>query len=282
MIKIGIRAHDMGKYSLTDFPKLLNTIKTLDGQCIQLALGKSFIDFNISKENLNSELSQYLKNNLENKDINLSVLGCYINMGNPDDNIRHQEIEKFKYHLDFSKNFPGCIVGTETGCLTTDYTYTPLNDTQEAFDIFLDTLKKIVKHAEKTQTLVAIEGVSKDIISTPEKMKLALKTIVSTHLKVIFDPVNFLNITNFHNQKEIIEKSFELFADKIAIIHLKDFKVENNIFKIVPIGQGNFDIDTLMKCIKKYNLKIDILLENSNIESAKKCIHFVKNSYKNS
>ena len=282
MIKIGIRAHDMGKYSLIDFPKLLNTIKTLDGQCIQLALGKSFIDFNISKENLNSELSQYLKNNLENKDINLSVLGCYINMGNPDDNIRHQEIEKFKYHLDFSKNFPGCIVGTETGCLTTDYTYTPLNDTQEAFDIFLDTLKKIVKHAEKTQTLVAIEGVSKDIISTPEKMKLALKTIVSTHLKVIFDPVNFLNITNFHNQKEIIEKSFELFADKIAIIHLKDFKVENNIFKIVPIGQGNFDIDTLMKCIKKYNLKIDILLENSNIESAKKCIHFVKNSYKNS
>ncbi len=282
MIKIGIRAHDMGKYSLTDFPKLLNTIKTLDGQCIQLALGKSFIDFNISKENLNSELSQYLKNNLENKDINLSVLGCYINMGNPDDNIRHQEIEKFKYHLDFSKNFPGCIVGTETGCLTTDYTYTPLNDTQEAFDIFLDTLKKIVKHAEKTQTLVAIEGVSKDIISTPEKMNLALKTIVSNHLKVIFDPVNFLNITNFHNQKEIIEKSFELFADKIAIIHLKDFKVENNIFKIVPIGQGNFDIDTLMKCIKKYNLKIDILLENSNIESAKKCIHFVKNSYKNS
>ena len=282
MIKIGIRAHDMGKYSLIDFPKLLNTIKTLDGQCIQLALGKSFIDFNISKENLNSELSQYLKNNLKNKDINLSVLGCYINMGNPDDNIRHQEIEKFKYHLDFSKNFPGCIVGTETGCLTTDYTYTPLNDTQEAFDIFLDTLKKIVKHAEKTQTLVAIEGVSKDIISTPEKMKLALKTIVSTHLKVIFDPVNFLNITNFHNQKEIIEKSFELFADKIAIIHLKDFKVENNIFKIVPIGQGNFDIDTLMKCIKKYNLKIDILLENSNIESAKKCIHFVKNSYKNS
>ncbi|MGL5765396.1 MAG: sugar phosphate isomerase/epimerase family protein [Sarcina sp.] len=281
MIKIGIRAHDMGKYSLTDFPTLLNTIKTLEGHCIQLALGKSFIDFNISIESLNSELAHYLKNNLKNNDINLSVLGCYINMGNPDNNIRHQEIEKFKYHLDFSKNFPGCIVGTETGCLTTDYTYTPLNDTQEAFDMFLDTLNEIVKHAEKTQTLVAIEGVSKDIISTPEKMNLALETIVSTHLKVIFDPVNFLNITNFHNQKEIIEKSFELFADKIAIIHLKDFKVENNIFKIVPIGQGNFDIDTLMKCIKKYNLKIDILLENSNIESGKKCIHFVKNSYKN-
>lgn len=281
MIKIGIRAHDMGTYFLKDFPELLNTIKSLNGQCIQLALGKSFVNFNISKENLNNDLSQYLKNTLENKNINLSVLGCYINMGNPDSDIRYQEIEKFKYHLDFSKNFPGCIVGTETGCLTTDYTHTPLNDTQEAFDIFLDTLKKIVKHAEETQTLVAIEGVAKDIISTPEKMSLALKTIASTNLKVIFDPVNFLNITNFHKQKEVIEKSFELFADKIAIIHLKDFKIENNIFKVVPIGEGSFDIGTLMKCIKKYNLDVDILLENSTIETAKECINFTENSYKN-
>lgn len=281
MIKIGIRAHDMGKYFLKDFPELLDTIKTLDGQCIQLALGKSFIDFNISKENLNYDLSLYLKNTLKNKDITLSVLGCYINMGNPDSNMRHQEIEKFKYHLNFSKNFPGCIVGTETGCLTTDYTYTPLNDTEKAFNTFLDTLKTLVKHAEETQTLMAIEGVSKHIVSTPEKMDLALKSVPSDHLKVIFDPVNFLNITNFHNQKEIIEKSFKLFADKIAIIHLKDFKVEDGIFKVVPIGQGDFDIATLMKCIKKYNLNVDILLENSSIETAKECINFTKNSYKN-
>lgn len=282
MIKIGIRAHDLGKYSLEDFPKLLDTVKNLGGQCIQLALGKSFIDFNLSKENLNNELAQYLKKNLESEHINLSVLGCYINMGNPNNDIRNQEIEKFKNHLDFSKNFSKCVVGTETGCLTTNYTHTPLNETQEAFDVFLDTLKKLVKHAEKTQTLIAIEGVKKDIISTPEKMALALKTVPSENLKVIFDPVNFLNLTNFHEQQRIIEKSFELFADKIAIIHLKDFKIEQDAFKVVPIGQGIFDIGTLMKCIKKYNLNVDILLENSNIETGKECIRFTRESYQNS
>ena len=106
MIKVGIRAHDMGKYSLEEFSNLLSTIKDLDGQCIQLALGKSFTDFKVSKEALNMKLSSYLKCDLERENIKLSVLGCYINMGNPDKDKRDQEIEKFIYHLDFSNNFP--------------------------------------------------------------------------------------------------------------------------------------------------------------------------------
>ncbi|WP_432204748.1 sugar phosphate isomerase/epimerase family protein [Cetobacterium somerae] len=281
MIKIGIRAHDMGRYSLEDFLELLKIIKNKDGECVQLALGKSFFDLKVTKENLNNDLAFHLKSNLDSKNIKLSVLGCYINMGNPNGDVRDQEIEKFKYHLDFSKNFPGCVVGSETGCLTTDYTFTPLNNTEKAFNVFLNSLERMVKYAEKTETLVAIEGVKKDIISTPEKMDLALKSIPSENLKVIFDPVNFLDITNYNNQKIIIEKSFELFANKIVIVHLKDFKVENGIFKVVPIGQGIFDIDTLMSCIKKYNLNVDILLENSTIETAKQCIQFTMDSYKN-
>ena len=281
MIKVGIRAHDMGKYSLEEFSNLLSTIKDLDGQCIQLALGKSFTDFKVSKEALNMKLSSYLKCDLERENIKLSVLGCYINMGNPDKDKRDQEIEKFKYHLDFSKIFPKCVVGTETGCLSTDYTYTPLNDSLEAWTIFLDTLEKLVIYAEKTGTSVAIEGVKKDIISTPEKMELVLKKIPSESLKVIFDPVNFLDLNNFQDQKSIIEKSFKLFADRIEIIHLKDFKIENGDFKVVPIGEGIFDIGTLMECIKEYKLNVDVLLENSNIETAKKCIDFIKKMYKN-
>lgn len=278
MMKVGIRAHDMGNYNLEDFSSLLKKITSLDGQCMQLALGKSFINFKVSKENLNTDLAGFLKNNLTEEKVRLSVLGCYINMGNPDREKRYADIEKFKYHLEFSKNFDNCIVGTETGCLTTDYTYTPLNDTEEAFNTFLDTLKEIVSHAEKTGTFVGIEGVKKDIICTPERMDLALKAVPSENLKVIFDPTNYLDITNFQNQKEIIEKAFELFSDKIQIIHLKDFLVEDNRLKVVPIGHGNFDIKTLLECIKKYNLDVDILLENSTPETAKECIKFINES----
>ena len=267
MIRVGIRAHDMGKYEVSEFPKLLNLITNLDGECIQLALGKSFIDFKPIKENLTDELGNYLKKELENANIKLSVLGCYINMDNPDREKRYEEIEKFKAHLDFSKHFKDCVVGTETGCLT--------SNPEDAWNTFMDTLKNIVSYAEKTNTTVAIEGVKKHTVSTPEKMRLVLDSLQSKNLKVIFDPTNFLDFSNYKELDQIIEKSFELFADKIKIIHLKDFIIENNSLKVVTIGKGLFNTHKLFEYIKKYNLNVDILLENSTIETAKDCVKLV-------
>ena len=55
----------------------------------------------------------------------------------------------------------------------TTYTYTKLNDSEEAFNLFLNSMKTLVNYAEEIQTNLAIEGVAKHIISTPEKMKKA-------------------------------------------------------------------------------------------------------------
>ena len=35
MIRFGIRGHDMGKYTISDFSSLIKLIKSLDGECLQ-------------------------------------------------------------------------------------------------------------------------------------------------------------------------------------------------------------------------------------------------------
>ena len=137
-------------------------------------------------------------------------------------------------------------------------------------------MKKLISYAELYDTDLAIEGVAKHIIATPEKMKKALDILDSDRLKVIFDPVNFLTINNYINQKEIIKKSFELFGHKIVRIHLKDFIIENDEIKVVPIGKGNFELEFFINELKKYTIDIDILLENSTVEIAKECINSIK------
>lgn len=251
MIRFGIRGHDMGKYTISDFSSLIKLIKSLDGECLQLALAKSFTDFQFGKTLLDDKLFQELNQVLEKENIRLSVLGCYINLTNTDENSRLKDLEKFKAHLKFSKKFKTSLVGTETGCYNSEYIYTPLNDTEEAFNLFLDSMKKLISYAELYDTDLAIEGVAKHIIATPEKMKKALDILDSDRLKVIFDPVNFLTINNYINQKEIIKKSFELFGHKIVRIHLKDFIIENDEIKVVPIGKGNFELEFFINELKK-------------------------------
>ena len=276
MIRFGIRAHDMGKYEIKDFSELLKLVKSLDGECIQLALNKSFIDFTYSEEKLNKEFANFLSEKLKENGIDISVLGCYINLTDTDEKNRRKSLDKFKAHLYLSKLLNTSLVGTETGCFNTTYTYTKLNATEEAFELFLKSVKELVEHAENLNTNLAIEGVAKHIIATPEKMHRALKTIDSENLKVIFDPVNFLTVDNYREQREIIVKSFKLFGDKIEKIHLKDFIIKDGEIKAVPIGKGMFDVEFFMSELQKYKDDIDILLENSTVDTAKECIRFVK------
>ena len=84
--------------------------------------------------------------------------------------------------------------------------------------------------------MVGIEGVTSLVISTPERMKQMIDKIDSNNLQVIFDPINLLNIENYKNQDRVIKDSFNLFGDKIVIIHAKDFTIEDG--KLVQVAPG--------------------------------------------
>ena len=47
------------------------------------------------------------------------------------------------------------------------------------------------------------------------------------NLQIIFDPVNLLDISNYQNRDVIIEEAIELLGDDIAMVHMKDFVVQD-------------------------------------------------------
>lgn len=277
MLRIGIRAHDMGTYKIEEFSELCKFVKARGGKSIQLALNKSFTDIGPLKGKMTPGLGSFLKENLVAEGLEIAVLGSYINMANPDDEMMKKEIEKFREHLKFSKFIGNSIVGTETGCYNKEYKFTTQNETPEAFERFLSCLKTLVEISEKLGTMVAIEGVATHIVNTPKKMRKVLDLVNSDNLVVIFDPVNFLTEENYHLQDEIIRESFELFGDKIAIVHAKDYIIEEGKMKVVPATLGQFNYKLLIDTIKERKPKIDILLENSTPETAKQIIQTLQN-----
>jgi L-ribulose-5-phosphate 3-epimerase len=72
---------------------------------------------------------------------------------------------------------------------------------------------------------VGIEGVHFHVINTPTKMKRLVDDLNSPNVRVIFDPVNYINTANYKNQDEIINTHFDLLGEKTKLLHLKDFKL---------------------------------------------------------
>ena len=275
-MRLGIRAHDT-KYAPLE--ELIPNIHNLGFKCMHIALSKSIKEFKPDICTMTPGLAMYMKELcIENK-VDIAVLGCYLNLCNPDPEQHKQIVEKYKAHIRFA-GILGCgVVGTETGAVNVEYKYEPANHTEEALNLFIENLKPIVKYAEQFGVIVAIEPVWKHIVCTIERARKVLDAIDSPNLQIIFDPVNVLYTGNIDRQDEIIEQAFDLLRDEIAVVHCKDFVVEGDELKSIAAGTGGLNYPLLLKKIKQYKPYVHCTLENTVPENAIATRDFMENLY---
>lgn len=275
-MRLGIRAHDT-KYAPLE--ELIPNIHNLGFKCMHIALSKSIKEFKPDICTMTPGLAMYMKELcIENK-VDIAVLGCYLNLCNPDPEQHKQIVEKYKAHIRFASVLGCGVVGTETGAVNVEYKYEPANHTEEAFNLFIENLKPIVKYAEQFGVIVAIEPVWKHIVCTIERARKVLDAIDSPNLQIIFDPVNVLYTGNIDRQDEIIEQAFDLLRDDIAVVHCKDYVVEGDELKSIAAGTGGLNYPLLLKKIKQYKPYVHCTLENTVPENAIATRDFMENLY---
>ncbi|MNE99095.1 hypothetical protein D3C80_1977150 [compost metagenome] len=68
---------------------------------------------------------------------------------------------------------------------------------------------------------------------------------------------------NYRQQEAVIAEALELLGDRIAVIHLKDFTVEDGKIVIVPVGQGQLHFAPILQYMKYKRPHIQGLLEST-------------------
>jgi L-ribulose-5-phosphate 3-epimerase len=263
MLTFGVRGHDFGKSSPEE---LARKIQSNHFTCLQLALTKAISGIDAGPGRLNPGLARHIGAVFAANRIHIAVLGCYVNLTHPDPVERATGLTRFKEHLRFCRDFGCSIVGTETGSLNADYSFHPENHGEAAFQTLLSSLASLVSEAEKFGVMVAIEAVASHVVNTPQRMKRVLDTIASDNLQVIFDPVNLLTAANYLEQDRIIEDSFELFGERIQVLHAKDFHLEAGKLQTAPAGRGHLNYPLLLKRVLAAKPYIYTLLEDTRPE----------------
>ena len=256
-LNIGLRGHDV---EAEDLPELSQKLKEYGISNVQLVLKKSCKGF---KEGMFSpSFAKQIGETFKANDIEISVLGCYINPSNTNKEVLEKDMAYFIESLKYAKFMNAGVVGLETGFVG-DACIPENNQTEEAYQYLLSNMKVLRDAAEKLGVMIAVEAVSCFVINSPEKMLRLLKDLDSPNILVIFDLLNLLTIENYINQEEIIDIAFELLGDKISVIHLKDFIIEDNQLKQCPIGEGLINIEKILSIIKTRKPQIPIILEET-------------------
>ena len=229
--------------------------------CFQLALHKAIEGFRPEYGQLNPGFCYGVRRAFEAKNLDISVLGCYIEPACQDEAKRLYDVKRFEEQVMYCRQLGSMIVATETSRCSE-------KDRPKQYDLLLDSVRRMVTQAEKFGIFVGIEPVLAHTLNTPQLAAKLLSDIASPNLQIILDPINLLSVENIERQHEIIDSCFDLFSDRIVAVHAKDVVIENGNFRRCVIGQGIFDHPYFYRKLNRSRPGISVLREEVHPETA--------------
>lgn len=266
-MNVGIRLHDTLPGTLA---QRLAYAKAQGFSCAHLAMSKAVQGFAMSEAPtlLTEELAAQVRADFEAQGMGCAVLGCYLSLANRDEEERQRVQAIYKAHLRFGRLIGATVVGTETPMAKGTTFAEPFWESEEAFQLFIDSVRPVVRWAEEEDEVLAIEPVYRHIISTPERAERMLEAIASDHLQIILDAVNLISPERVDQADEIVEEAIRRLGDRVRILHMKDFnrsKLPDEVLSIA-CGTGEMRYERLLQLAKARELPMT--LENTTPDNA--------------
>ncbi|MEF2964960.1 sugar phosphate isomerase/epimerase [Paenibacillus sp. M1] len=273
-LNLGVRAHDFARAPLDE---LIGKIKRHSFSHIQFAVKKSFPLGAPDLSAISPGTAAYFGGAFRQAGIHIAVLGCYVNIVDSDLDKRAKALRDFGTHLRLARDFGASLVGTETGSVGEGYTAD--NFTEAAFQKVIASVRVMVAEAERFGVTVGIEAGQNHPLHSAPLAKRLLDEVPSNNLQIILDCANLMSPANYLRQDDIISEAIELLGDRIAVIHLKDFIVEQGRIEIVPVGKGRLHFRPILHYMKYKRPHIHGILESTPEPDMEASITFLQQLY---
>lgn len=269
---IATRTHDYGRFPINQLGQFLRK----EGfDAAQLVLAKAFNELN-SYDNISKAHLEEIRKNFDENQIKIHILGCYMDLGNPDKDLREKAVNTFKNFISHGKFLGVHYIGTETAL-------PELNEEEKKIwhPFMMDSIGRIVEESERVGQNIALEPVRWHSLENLEKTIEVFEKFKSDRLKIIFDPGNLIEPKQVTMQKGLWNDWFSTIGDKIETIHLKDFVFGPNNERIPKeLGTGMMEYDEIVKWMKVHKPDITVVREWIVPEKGKSDIEFIRNLWK--
>lgn len=263
-MNIGIRMHDAAPGTLRE---RAGFIREQGFSCVHLALSKTIDPKLMEPAAATPGLAAQVRHDLG--DIDLAVLGCYLNLTHPDESACQDILKRYRAHIQLARWMNAGCVGTETGNPNATYTYDPARShTPEALEMFIRRVTPVVECAEHFGVTLAIEPVYTHIVHDGKAARKVLDAVASDNLKIILDPVNLLHTDNIDRRDDVIREAIDLLGDDVVIIHMKDYQRTENGLQSMACGLGEMDYTDILRFAKYRKPFIQMTLEDTKPDNA--------------
>jgi sugar phosphate isomerase/epimerase len=204
------------------------------------------------------------RSRLEEHGLAVAGLAGYRNLVAPDAGARMSNITFLGRCLELAPRLGTYVVATETGTRdpTGDWTDSPANWGEEAWRLLEQALETLVPVAERTGTILALEGHVKNVLKTQSQLLHLLERFPSQHLQVVCDPYNYLSSHLVPAQERATRELLDRFEDRFAVAHLKDVDSRGVEFGSPEFGTGIFAQGPYLEFLRTKRPDLPLILEH--------------------
>jgi sugar phosphate isomerase/epimerase len=136
---------------------------------------------------------------------------------------------------------------------------------------FREIVLRILDGLDLRHTKYVIEPWHNTFFYQPEEIRVFLDSVGHPAFGLHLDQMNLVSQATFFRTTELINRTFDLLADKVFAVHLKDIRQDINHMFLkwdeVRIGEGVMDYDTYLKRLAKLPVDTPCFCEHFSSEA---------------
>jgi sugar phosphate isomerase/epimerase len=267
--RLGIFTYDFGS---GEWDGLIETCRAFGLSAVQL--GKPLLDECLDEPGRVPEIRRAL----EDAGVSVVALAGYRNLVGPDASVRSANVDFLARCLELAPAFGTSVVATETGTTNPggDWIDSADNWHPESWRLVDDALAVLLEVAERTGSILALEGHVKNVLRTYGHAAGVLERFPSEHLQLVLDPYNYLSQHLLPAQERVTGEFLDRFEHRFVIAHLKDVDPAGADAGTIEFGTGAFAQAPYLAFLATHRPDLPLILEHLPLEHVPAAIERVR------
>jgi L-ribulose-5-phosphate 3-epimerase len=267
--RLGVFTYDFGR---GEWDRLIETCRRFGLSAVQL--GKPLVDECLEETNRVPEI----RGALEDAGVSIVALAGYRNLVSPDGSVRRANVDFLARCLELAPAFGTSVVATETGTRNPggDWIDSPDNWHPETWKLVDDALVELLGIAERTGSILALEGHVKNVLRTYGHAAGVLERFPSQHLQLVLDPYNYVSRHLLPTEERQTAGFLGGFEHRFVLAHLKDVDQGGADAGTIEFGTGAFSQAPYLEFLATRRPDLPMILEHLPLDHVPAAIERVR------
>jgi sugar phosphate isomerase/epimerase len=271
-MQIGIMSRTFARTTLEEE---LNAVANHGISCMQFGLSSAGVTE--LPTHIDVDLCHKIREEMSSRNITMTALSGTYNMIHPDLQQRADGLHNLRVLASTCDRLSTSVITLCTGTRDPNSMWRrhPDNDSPEAWDDLLVSMRQAIQVAEEYQVTLAFEPEVANVVDSASKACRLIDQIGSPYLKVVMDGANIFHAGELPRMREILDEAFALLSEHIAFAHAKDLDRDGEAGHLAA-GKGLLDYDQYLSLLNDVDSDMPIILHGLSEAEVDGCVAFLR------